>query len=132
MLLKDQHFQYLTPPVNDAQTSKLEINSSNHHAKTSKLVDIDFSAQNQNTTVNKQTRAQIPDISYEHNYANFQHNTSSHTNNNEFQSQNASVSRQTSTQIPDISCVHNDANVQQNTSSHSNSMNLKLKINMQV
>lgn len=71
MLLKDQHFQYLTPPVNDAQTSKLEINSSNHHAKTSKLVDIDFSAQNQNTTLNKQTSAQIPDISYEHNYATF-------------------------------------------------------------
>lgn len=95
LLLKDQHFQYLTPPVNNAQTSKSEINSSNHHAKTSKIVDIDFSSQNQNATVNKQTSAQIPDISFEHNYANFHHNTSSHTNNNEFQSQNASVNKHT-------------------------------------
>lgn len=42
---------------------------------------------------------------------NFQHDISSHTNNDEFQN--------TSTQA-DISCVHNDANVQQNISSHSN------------
>lgn len=70
--------------MNDEQTSKSEINSSNHHAKTSKIVDIEKCSQNQNATVNKQTNAQIPDISNEHNYANFQHNTSSYTNNNEF------------------------------------------------
>lgn len=62
LLLKDPNFQYLTPPVNDAQTSKAEINSSNHHAKTSKIVDIDFNSQNQSATVNKQTSTQIPDI----------------------------------------------------------------------
>lgn len=85
LLLKDQHFQYLAPPVNDAQTSKSEINSSNHHAKTTKIVDIDFNSQKHSATVNKQTSTQIPDISYEHNSANDQQNTTSHTNNNEFQ-----------------------------------------------
>lgn len=109
MLLKDQHFQCLTPPVNDAQTSKSEINSSNHHAKTSKIVYIDFNSQNHSATVNKQTSTQIPDISYEHNNANDQQNTTSHTYNNEFQNQNATVNKQTSAQIPDISYEHNYA-----------------------
>lgn len=120
LLLKDQHFQYLAPPVNDAQTSKSEINSSNHHAKTTKIVDIDFNSQKHSATVNKQTSTQIPDISYEHNSANDQQNTTSHTNNNEFQNQNATVNKQTSAQIPDISYEHNYANFQHDIYSHTN------------